>query len=500
MNLRNLLKESIWIYAFVFLSTIAGYFVRVLYARNFTVAEYGLFYAVFAFIFLFSSLKEFGFNTSQLFYMNKFIAKKDYSKAKGVFFVSLVPQLMLSVLIAAIILYFKPYLVEHVFKDEAAGMIINLLLGLFIIHSVFWPISSIFGSFQRHLLYQLRDFIPIILTLIFSLLFFSLGLNLLTAPLSYFFGGMGILLVYIVLYFVKLKEMRVKLYYDKKLRNKVLKYAFVVGLGSFTGLVLPYMDTVLLTFMKGVESVAYYNIVLPSAKIIMILTFPLFNLLSPIVMNLFHKKKIRELSALATFVYNNFLIFILPIAIILFVFSKEIIILIFGAKYVQASLALKIYVLFSVFLFLRIFNFTFLGSIGQAGYASKVLWIGAGVNVILNLILIYFFDYTGAVVAIGLTFVLMSYMTMRHLKKKVTINIDYKQQFKIICAGAIFLLVAALLENYLHFPWKFGIFLEGLVVLGASSIVYLSLLAAFKVVTKEKINFLIKMFKQNPSY
>src|SRR3989338_619748 len=290
--------------------------------------------------------------------------------------------------------------------------------------------------------------------------------------------------------------MRVKLYYGKSVRNKVLKYAFAVGLGGFTGLFLPYMDTVMLTWMKGIESVAYYNIALPSMKIILVLTFPLFNLLSPIVMSLFHNKKTKELSALATFAYNNFLILTLPIAIILFVFSKEIIILVFGAKYIQASIALKIYVLFSIFLFLRIFNFTFLGSMGHGGYISKVLWIGAGANVILNLILIYFFDYTGAVVATGLAYVLMAILTTAYLNKKMKINIDYKQQFKIIGAGAIFLLVAALLENYLYFPWKFGIFLEGLIVLSVSSIVYLSLLAAFRVITQEKLNFLIKMFKQ----
>ncbi len=501
MNFKNLLKESVWIYVFVLITSFAGYFVRILYARNLSVAEYGLFYAVLGFIFLFGSLREFGFNSSQLFYMNKFIAEKEYSKAKGVFHISLASQVILSILITIIIFTIKPYLVTHFFKSESAGIIIDLLLGMFIVQVFFISISSVFGSFQKHLLYQLKDFIPIISTLIFSLLFFFLGFRLLTAPISYLLGGLLVLLIYLFLYNTQLKEMKVKAYYDKNIRNSVLKYAFVIGLGSSTtGLFLPYMDTVMLTWMKNVESVAYYNVVQPSMRIILILTFPLFNLLSPIVMNLFHKKKIRELSAIATFVYNNFLILTLPIAMILFVFSKEIIILIFGAKYIQASLALKIYVLFSIFLFLRIFNFTFLGSIGRGGYVSKVLWIGAGANVILNLILIYFFDYTGAVVATGLSYVLMTIMTTAYLNKKTKINIDYGQQFKIIGAGVAFLLVATFLENYLHFPWKLGILLEGLVVLGASSIVYLSLLVAFRVVTKEKINFLIKMFKQNPSY
>lgn len=501
MNFKKLLKESVWVYAFVFITAFAGYFIRILYAHNLSVAEYGLFYAVLGFIFLFGSLREFGFNSSQLFYMNEFIAEKEYSKAKGVFHISLVSQVILSILITIIIFTIKPYLVTHFFKSESAGIIIDILLGMFIVQVFFRSISSVFGSFQKHLLYQLKDFLPIIFTLIFSLLFFFLGFKLLTAPISNFLGGLLVLLIYIFLYNTQLKEMKVKAYYDKDIRNRVLKYAFVIGLGSSTtGLFLPYIDTVMLTWMKGVESVAYYNVVQPSMRIILILTFPLFNILSPIVMNLFHKKKIRELSAIATFVYNNFLILTLPIAIILFVFSKEIIILIFGAKYIQASLALKVYVLFSIFLFLRIFNFTFLGSIGEVAHISKVLWIGAGANVILNLILIYFFDYTGAVVATGLSFILMSYLTTTYLNKKIKINIDYMQQFKIIGAGAIFLLVAALLENYLHFPWKFGILLEGLVVLAASSIVYLSLLVAFRVVTKEKINFLIKMFKQNPSY
>ena len=117
MNIKKVLMESIWIYIFVFVAALAGYFVRVLYARNFTLTEYGLFYAVFGFIFLFRPFRELGFGGAQLFYTNKFFSTNNYSKAKGIFIITLLPQILLSFIIAAIILFLKPFLVNSFFKN-----------------------------------------------------------------------------------------------------------------------------------------------------------------------------------------------------------------------------------------------------------------------------------------------------------------------------------------------------------------------------------------------
>ena len=126
------------------IAAIAGYLVRALYARNFTVAEYGLFYSVLTFIFLFNTLRNLGFDSSQLFHMNKFLARLEYKKAKAVLFIALIPQMILSILIAAIIFLLKPYLVSSFFKSPISGSMI-------IYYWYFLSFSRLFFLCQAHL-------------------------------------------------------------------------------------------------------------------------------------------------------------------------------------------------------------------------------------------------------------------------------------------------------------------------------------------------------------
>lgn len=501
MNLKKIFKESVLIYVFVFIAAIAGYLVRALYARNFSVAEYGLFYAILSFIFLFGPLRDIGLNGGQMFYMNKFLAESEYKKAKAVLFISLVPQLIFSILIAAVIFFFKPYLISHFFRSDLSGTIVDILLILFIIQPIFLSLASAFGSFQKHLLYQLKDFLTIIMVYLLSLLFFGLGFSILTAPLSYLFAGVLTLAIYILMYKISLKKLHITAQYDKKTAKDVFVYAFSISLGSYAGLILPYSDTVILTWMKGVESVAYYQVVLPSVQMVLLLTIPAINLLYPIASNLYNNKKKGELVMLASFVYNNFLIFTLPMALMIFVYSQEIINFIFGPKYLQASVALKLYVLFWIFMFLRRVNFAFLAAIGEVKYISKALWIGVIFNVIMDIILIKFYDYVGAVIATGLGFVLTTSLMYNYLRKTMTINVDYRQQFKIIIAGIFFMLAAMFLENLVFITiGKWSVVVEGVIVFFISGIAYAMLLAVFKVITKEKISYIKKMFYGKAAY
>lgn len=497
MNIKKILKESIWIYAFVFIGAVAGYFVRVLYARNFTVAEYGLFYAVFSFIFLFRPLREFGLNASQIFYMNRSLTKTEYAKAKGVFAMTLASQIVLSFIVASIIFTFRNYLAKYFFKDPIAGTVISFLLVYFILHSFVYNMSNMFGSFQKHFLFQLRDPMIIIFVLVFSLIFFKLDYKLLTMPLAHLFAGAAASVIYFLLYKLRLKELNVSAQYDWKTTKEVFVYGFAMSIGSFAWVILSYLHTTLLTWMRGLESVGYYNVILPSVQVIFLMTNPILNLLFPIATNMFHSEKKKELSALLSMIYNNFLILTLPVAAMFFIFSGQIINFIFGSKYLVVTTALKIYLVFWIFIFLRQVNLVFLASIGEAKYSSKMLWIEVIFNVVAAVILIKLFDYTGAVFAAGSGAILITILTYSFLRKKIAIKIDYWQQLKTLVAGALFMMVAMYLEDRIFITiGKLSVFAEGIIVLAISGIVYLSALTVMKVVTKNKIIYFKKLLIQ----
>jgi len=119
------------------------------------------------------------------------------------------------------------------------------------------------------------------------------------------------------------------------------------------------------------------------------------------------------------------------------------------------------------------------------------LWIGVIFNIILDIILIRYYDYTGAVVATGLGFMIMTSLTYNHLRKKTTIRIDYKQQLKILTAGALFLSVAMFLESLIFITiGKLSVVVEGAIVFLTSGSLYVIALVLFKVITKTKIIYL----------
>ena len=494
MTIKKIFRESIWIYVFVFLSAIAGYLLRVTYARNFTVREYGMFYAVYGFIFLFRPLREFGLGASQMFHMNKSLTKNEYAKAKGIFVVSIVSQVLLSVIVAVGIFMFRNYLAQNFFKDEIAVDIIDVILIYFIIHAVFYNLSNVFGSFQKHFLFQLRDPVSIIAIFLFSLLFLNLGFSTLTMPLAHVFSGILALLIYWIFYKTSLKELNLKAHYSYDTIKEVFTYAFAMSIGSLAWVILSYLHTTLITWIKGVESVGYYNIVTPSVQIIFLLTNPVINLIFPIATNFFNRDMKSSLSALISLIYNNFLILTLPAASIFFIYSTKIIIFIFGAKYAIASPALKIYLLFWIFIFLRQVNLVFLASMGEAKFSTRILWVEVLFNVFAAIIMIWLFDYTGAVIAGGIGAVLITFLTFNFLKKKIAVKIDYTQQLKTLLCGIIFTITAVILERKIFLTiGKFSVVAEGLCVLSLSGIVYIFSLIVLKVVTREKILYVKKM-------
>lgn len=495
MDIKKILKESIWIYTFIFIAAFAGYFVRVLYARNFSVVEYGLFYSVFSFIFLLRPLREFGFGASHMFYMNKYLSEKEYGKAKGVFIIALVSQIVLAVAVSVVVFLLKPYLVVHFFRNPLANDIINVLLLYSIFQLIVTSVSHTFGSFRNNFMFQLRDPLIGIFVFVFTLLFFKLNFAVMTAPYAHLFAGIFALLVYLLIYKVSLRQIKVKADYDRKTAKDVFYFAFTVSIGSFAWVILSYLDTTLITWIKGLESVGYYNVVLPSMQIVFLLTNPMLNILFTESTSMFHMKKDSQLSTLVSFIYNNFLIFTLPLASIMFVFSREIISFIFGAKYAVASIALKIYLVFWAFVFLRQINFVLLSSIGEIKFSSKMLWLEVIFNVVVGIILISFFDYTGAVFTLGIGAIIMTLLTYNFLRKKIGIRIDFIQQIKILIAGALFTLLALFLERQIFISiGKWSIIVEGIIVLAISGLVYLISLMAMKVITKEKVIFLKNLF------
>ncbi len=474
------------VYLLTLITGISSYLVRILFARNLSLEEYGLFYAVLGTIFFFSFIRDLGLTETATFFLNKYSVKGDKKKLNQVFWMSVIPQLCFGIIIGLSFILLSNYLSIHFFKNSLAKPIIILVALLFSFHTLIPSISYLFYAIHNFVIGRLVNFLQMFSILVISYLCFTI----LPTHIKYMIPAVSYLLAYIIVittfYFILFKKypyFKINNFsWNKKLFNEMRNYAFLVLLSTGGTLLLTYSDTILLTLIRGVSAVGLYNIAWPCLNVILIFVGPITTMLLPIISRKYHSKDVVGIKKILSLIYNYILVFTLPLAILFFVFSPLIIKVLFGPKYLGATNTLRVFSLFFVFMALRDLNFSIIAGIGKPKERSIIMYYGAGFNIIMDLLLIPKFGATGAALATGLGFALMSYLTYRLIQKHYPVRVDWFLQLRVIIASLLFAVIIHWLKSVLNLNW----ILESIIVLSLSGIVYLLLLFLFRVLTKER--------------
>ena len=189
-----------------------------------------------------------------------------------------------------------------------------------------------------------------------------------------------------------LKMLRMKLIeFRIDVRVEVLKRIFIysvpMGLSVFFVMVYDRIDVLLIQRIIGTEAVSYYAVAyslykIPSIFIPIVLT-PLFTDLSS-EFELSRKLNLSKLKNISLLLFA-FAIFSI---IITYLFADMIIGLTYGEKYVSSTNLLITLVLALPFLFLNNLTGVTLNSINKEKNAFYYTFIGAGVNILLNVVLL----------------------------------------------------------------------------------------------------------------
>lgn len=491
--MKKITKQMLWLFILTILSGIVGYVIRVYFARNLTVSEYGLFYAVFSLLFFFAPFRDLGLSEASVFFINKYLSRKEKPKIKGVMISSFIPQLALGIIIALIFFFSREFLAIHFFKDPLAKPIISILSLLFAFETILPTINHLFSAYQKVIFFKLSEFLKEV-SIFFSafLLFNFLEQSYLVPSLSYLFGWIITILFGVFAFLFNFRDiLETKAEITKELNKEMFLYALPIMFSTAAKIILSHSDIILLTLLRNSEEVGFYNIALPSFNILLLLISPLIIILFPRVSNLYHNGKDNEIKKMLGTLYNNFLMISLPAALLFFSFSDLIINVLFGSSYLSASPALKVFSVTYVFFVIQNINFAVIAGIGKVKERSRILYYGASLNAIFDLVLIYFFGFVGAAIGTSLSTIIMAFLSKRIVDKDYKVKIDVKTQIRTLYSGFIFL-ISIFLFKYL---FKFSsVFLETLLVLIFSCSIYLVCLFTFKVLTKEKIYAVKKLF------
>src|SRR3989338_1037927 len=259
-------------------------------------------------------------------------------------------------------------------------------------------ITDIFGTIPRSRERMMYTAIP---RLIKQVTFFLLCLLLLPQ-------GIGLTGVFWLLLITGLIELFLQIFFsvvilnvfpsrkfDISLCKRMLKEAFPLAIVSVSVIIYYKIDSVMLSYIQGDRQVGLYTAAynLSFAFLFLGTSFnhAVFPVLSKLYINSSEKLfQIYRLSAKYLAVTG------LPICAGMILLSQRIVILVYGENYIYSSKALQILMIAFLFMFINGLMGNALISTGNQKGLARIVGRGALINVILNLLIIPFYGFTGA--------------------------------------------------------------------------------------------------------
>lgn len=310
---------------------------------------------------------------------------------------TLILNFCLSLLVFFLVLIMANFL-DYSFPVKLVLLLAALTLG---VTSLRTTAMVLFNAFERM---DLVAFFNCFNTL-FLVGFGFLGLFLEGGILGVFSGILiGTIISGFIVWSIVFKKFVVpKAHFDFSLVHHLIAEGWPLGLAGFFALVYTRIDRLILSSMLDYQAVGWYSAasVFPSSAI-QLFNVPLMIVAFPLLSRLFLKNKqlfLKTIRNLCLIV----LVWSLPLAALTTIFAKQIVFLFYGVSYHNSISILQVVVWYIIFASLSAVFYRILIVIKKQKLYLLISFLGALLNICLNLFLIPKFGYLGAAWAMVVT-------------------------------------------------------------------------------------------------
>ncbi|QHN08783.1 flippase [Methanothermobacter sp. THM-2] len=411
---RTLAKNTLFLLTATIFTNLAAFVWNVYLARYLGTAGFGILSAALALTGIFSILADLGMGT----YITREIAR-DPGGARELASAGIGNRLLLSLMVLVMIILLP---LTGIYRGTAAAVVM-FIGGYMLVNSFSAFFNSMFQGFQRMEYQTIWNILNSLFILVGVLTVIWLGGTVVHVAIAYLVAAV-LSVSYSVFIFTR-RFFRPGLAFSCELITKGLPF----GITSVFFLIYFWIDSVMLSLMKGDVSVGLYSapyrlltVISSLYTVYLLAVFP--------IMSRFHVESSDSLK----FTYRRSVKYLMILAVIIilmvFVLAEPLIELIFSSKYLSSAPALRILITATAFMFLNGITSNLLGSTERQTMVTRVTGAGAIFNVTVNLILIPRFDFLGASAATVMTEFLMMVLFMRALR-----DTDYGPSWKDITDG-----------------------------------------------------------------
>ena len=408
-SLRKIAKGAGVSFIGAFIGMGLGYLSRMIIARWLGASDYGLIALGYAALMIGATLSLVGLPVGIQRFVSFYKGKGDKGRIKGTILGALKISFPLSLVFAILFFFYADWISIHVFHSHELIPVLRI-----------FAIAIPFLVLADNIIHATIGFQDVKYRVYVTDLFQNIfKLGAIVALLALGFGVIGaawgwalaiILTPFLAFYFLEKKvfpilNTKVKaISIDKEL----LSFSWPLIFTMVASMMMGWMDTLMLGYFLTASAVGIYNVALPTARLLTVAVKSIGVLFIPVASELYARNRKDELKSIYKVVTKWTLLIALPGFLLMALFSESIIRILFGAEYVGGATALSI-LAFAFFIssVLGPANYV-LQTYGRTRIIMNGYFIGAGVNFVLNLLLIPIYDIRGAAIATGFSFSLVN--------------------------------------------------------------------------------------------
>ncbi len=355
-------------------------------------------------------LSRIGLHEGAVRYVALYLGEGDYRRAKGVVFQSITFSFIVGVAIGAILFLSSGFIAERIFHNISINNVIKLFsLGVPFGASLIVALYVTRGFQKIRYFVGVRNFFNPLVNLSLIGVFYIAGFKLYGAICAWIISAVLSLVVTLFLINRELKVAKdVKPLFET---SKLITFSLPLSISDFLFFLIMWTDALMLGYFKTEVEVGIYRVAVQIAFILTIFLRSFVTIFAPVISDLYNRNKRQQLENLFKITAKWISFLTLPACIIVAFLARDIMAL-FGDKFVLGSYVLVILIVAQL---IRC-------SIGPArhmlimsGHHKIILFNDiavAGINVLLNFLLIPQYGMHGAAIATGISIVLMSFVQL----------------------------------------------------------------------------------------
>lgn len=448
-------------YIFIFI-------IGILVARRWTESEVGVFslaYSIFEIIMIVCTL---GLTQGLVRSIAHARGKKELEKIP-IFIVSSIFYVLITSIIISIILFFTSDVISnnifHIPDLIIPLRILAIALPFVSLNVIF---IAIFRGFEiikpfvyfRHILGR-----GLILFFVVFTIFLNYSFNSLFY--AHLFTGIIISIALLIYIYSKknfLKNFDIKLIFSSKTKE-LFSFSFPLLIVDILDLVILWTSTLVLGFLSTTGDTGFYNI---AKRFTDFIGFPMIALMItfiPVFSGLYSKGKLDEMRKNYIMLTKWVCLLTLPIFIVFFLYTEQLITIFVGSNYLPSANALKILVFAYIILNFAGPNISTLIALGKSRFLMYVTIIGAIIIISLNFLLIPNYGVIGAAIGTSIAFIFMTIVKILKLYLVAKIKPFGYKLIKPTLLSTIFIIPIYYFTNAMIHNW-WSLILLGLLLYG----------------------------------